>query len=71
MVKVPPAFASLEEYDAFYKHVHGKTRKAKLMEEASNAIAWGSPDRESSGYTARDFISLIRELRDFIEDNVP
>jgi len=68
---VKPAFASIEEYNAFYKHVHGKTKKEKLLNEASEAIAWGHADNESTGYSAGQFISVIRQLRNFIEDNVP
>jgi len=53
------------------EHVHGKTRKEKLIFEADEAIAWGYADNESTGYSAGQFISLIRQLRDFIKDNVP
>ena len=70
-MKIPPAFASIDEYNAFYKHVHGRTKKEQLIGEANDAIAWGHADNESTGYSAGQFISLIRELRNFIENNVP
>lgn len=65
--KVPKAFASVEEYNAFLNHRDGT--KTKLLREASDAIAWGMPDRECRGYTPMDFIDLISRLRNYIERN--
>jgi hypothetical protein len=61
------AFKSVEEYNKFFEHVHGKTKRTKLIEEANAAISWGHADNESRGYSAAQFISLIQQLRDYIE----
>jgi hypothetical protein len=65
------AFASIEEYNAFFKHCNGRNQKDKLISEANEAIAWGHADNESTGYSASQFISVIRQLKNFIEQNVP
>jgi hypothetical protein len=65
--KVPKAFSSMEEYNAFFK----RNQREKLLEEANQAIAWGYADNEFTGYSAGQFISVIRQLRNFIEQNVP
>jgi hypothetical protein len=69
--KPPKAFASMEEYNAFFKHVHGVNQKDKLIREANDAIAWGRPDKECTGYSASDFIDLISRMKRFIEQTVP
>jgi hypothetical protein len=65
----PKAFASVEEYNAFYKHVNGANKKETLVNEANRAIAWGCPDTESYGYTPQQFVALIQKLRDYIVKN--
>ena len=64
---IPKAFASVEEYNKFYEHVHRKTQKEKLLEDARTACAWGRPDSESLGYSHSELISIIRRLANYIE----
>lgn len=71
MVKIPPAFASIEEYDLFHKHIHGKTIREKLLSDADNAIAWGVPDRECRGYSREELTNIISRLKWYIIDYVP
>jgi hypothetical protein len=65
------AFNSIEEYNAFFNHANRKNQKEKLLKEADEAIAWGHRDNESTGYTPGQFISVIIQLRNFIQQNVP
>jgi hypothetical protein len=65
----PKAFSSMEEYNAYFKHVHRVSQKDKLIREANTAIGWGRPDRESTGYSTSEFIDLISRMRRFIEQN--
>jgi hypothetical protein len=65
------AFASIEEYNAFFNHANGRNQKEKLLKEADEAIAWGHADNECTGYTPGQFISVIIQLRNFIAKNVP
>lgn len=38
-------------------------KKAKsLINEAENAMAWGTPDGESTGYSSSQFIKIISKL---------
>ena len=65
----PIAFASVEEYNMFMKHATSGD-KDRLIREANDAIAWGRPDKESTGYSSGDFIDfidLIKRLKNYIE----
>jgi hypothetical protein len=64
-------FNSMEEYNAFFKYVYSKRQKEKLLKEADQAIAWGHRDNESTGYSAAQFISVITQLKNYIEQMVP
>lgn len=37
-------------------------KKDSLISEAEQAISWGTPDRESTGYSSSEFISIISKL---------
>lgn len=37
-----------------------------LEKQASDAIAWGTPDNESTGYSPSEFISIIRKQQQLI-----
>lgn len=64
---IPKAFASVEEYNKFYQHVHRETQKETLLREARMASAWGRPDNETIGYSPTEFISIINRLVRYIE----
>lgn len=63
----PQPFSSVEEYENYAKRKMLEFNKIKLLKEANEAIAWGYPDNESTGYSHGQFISLIRRLKDYIE----
>lgn len=46
---------------------HAKAERAMLKTEIRQAIAWGRPDRESTGCTADEFISLLHSALKEIE----
>lgn len=64
---IPKAFASVEEYNKFYRHVNKCTQKEKLLFDAKQAIAWGCPNNETIGYSPTEFISIINRLVRYIE----
>lgn len=39
----------------------------KLLEDINQAISWGFPDSESTGYSSREFISLLARCREEIQ----
>lgn len=59
-----PFKPSLEEYLAKRPY-----NVEKLLNEARTAVAWGVPDRESTGYSSRELINIIRKLIKHIERN--
>lgn len=60
---------SIEEYLAQKDPYFEAKYKEKLLAEARTAIAWGVPDRESTGYSSTEFIKLIAKLAKYIERN--
>lgn len=59
-----PFKPSLEEYLAQRPY-----NVEKMLNEARTAIAWGAPDRESTGYSQRELINIISKLVKYIESN--
>lgn len=60
---IKPAYGSITEYNKQFSSI----TKRQLLAEAEEAIAWGSPDNESIGYSHTRFISLIKRMKDYIE----
>lgn len=58
-------FKNIEEYRESFE----RASKNSLLKEASQTIAWGYPDNESTGYSHRQLISLISRLKKYIEEH--
>lgn len=41
--------------------------KANLLRDAKTALAWGTPDNESTGYSRAELMSIINRLVKYIE----
>jgi hypothetical protein len=44
-------------------------RRKALCERAKEAIAWGTPDNESIGYTQTELCGIIRDLLEELQNN--
>jgi hypothetical protein len=45
-----------------------RNRVAKVLGQASTALAWGAPDHECIGYSSSDFMSVIRAQQALIKE---
>lgn len=52
---------------ASHENSFAQRSKQRLLKEAKTAIAWGTPDNESTGYSRAELISIINRLVKYIE----
>lgn len=50
-----------------HEHSFVARNKANLLRDAKTALAWGTPDNESTGYSRETLLDIIRRLVKHIE----
>jgi hypothetical protein len=64
---IKPAFPNIDNYTKFFETKQKQVNKDGLLKEAKTAVAWGTPDNESLGYSRETLIDIIRRLVKYIE----